>query len=92
MSLGFKGDSEAKITALKKLISTYKNSEYTDDAQYEIGVAYASDERYAEANDYFNQVIKLLRIKTLLQMLLSTERRTMQIWDNRTKLLLSLKV
>lgn len=47
MSLGFKGDSEAKITALKKLISTYKNSEYTDDAQYEIGVAYASDERYA---------------------------------------------
>ncbi|WP_336664439.1 tetratricopeptide repeat protein [Elizabethkingia meningoseptica] len=58
MSLGFKGDSEAKIAALKKLIADYKNSEYVDDAQYEIGVAYASDERYAEANDYFNQVIK----------------------------------
>ncbi|OPC35285.1 hypothetical protein BAX97_10325 [Elizabethkingia meningoseptica] len=58
MSLGFKGDSEAKIAALKKLIADYKNSEYADDAQYEIGVAYASDERYAEANDYFNQVIK----------------------------------
>ncbi|MDE5492412.1 tetratricopeptide repeat protein [Elizabethkingia meningoseptica] len=58
MSLGFKGDSEAKIAALKKLIADYKNSEYADDAQYEIGVAYASDERYAEGNDYFNQVIK----------------------------------
>ncbi|WP_407484935.1 tetratricopeptide repeat protein [Elizabethkingia miricola] len=66
MSLGFKGDSEAKITALKKLISTYKNSEYTDDAQYEIGVAYASDERYAEANDYFNQVIKTSPDKDLV--------------------------
>ena len=66
MSLGFKGDSEAKIAALKKLISTYKNSEYTDDAQYEIGVAYASDERYAEANDYFNQVIKTSPDKDLV--------------------------
>ncbi|AQX13505.1 hypothetical protein BAX94_07070 [Elizabethkingia meningoseptica] len=66
MSLGFKGDSEAKIAALKKLIADYKNSEYADDAQYEIGVAYASDERYAEANDYFNQVIKSSQDKDLV--------------------------
>ncbi|MCL1674998.1 tetratricopeptide repeat protein [Elizabethkingia meningoseptica] len=66
MSLGFKGDSEAKIAALKKLIADYKNSEYADDAQYEIGVAYASDESYAEANDYFNQVIKSSQDKDLV--------------------------
>ena len=58
MALGFKGDTEAKITMLKKLISQYKNSEYVDDAQYEIGVAYAAHDDYANSNEYFTQVIK----------------------------------
>lgn len=58
MALGFKGDTEAKITMLKKLISQYKNSEYIDDAQYEIGAAYAAHDDYANSNEYFTQVIK----------------------------------
>lgn len=58
MALGFKGDSVAKIAELKKLISTFKNSDYVDDAQYEIASAYASNDDFNNSNDYFNQVIK----------------------------------
>ena len=39
MAIGFKGDTEAKIVELKKLISNYKNSEYQDDAYYELGTS-----------------------------------------------------
>ncbi|MGC4129367.1 MAG: tetratricopeptide repeat protein [Bergeyella sp.] len=58
MALGFKGDTEAKITNLKNLILKYPNSEYADDAQYEIGTAYAAQEDYANSNEYFSKVIK----------------------------------
>ncbi len=58
MALGFKGDSVAKIETLKSLISKYPNSEYVDDANYEIGVAYASNDDFASSNDYFGRVIK----------------------------------
>ena len=58
MALGFKGDTEAKISNLKKLISQYKNSEYVDDAQYEIGTAYAANDDFNNSNEYFSQVIK----------------------------------
>lgn len=58
MALGFKGDTEAKISSLKKLISQYKNSEYIDDAQYEIATAYAANDDYNSSNDYFSQVIR----------------------------------
>ncbi|SFH97659.1 tetratricopeptide repeat protein [Halpernia frigidisoli] len=58
MALGFKGDSVGKIAELKKLISTFRNSDYTDDAQYEIASAYASNDDFNNSNDYFNQVIK----------------------------------
>ncbi|MGS0747668.1 tetratricopeptide repeat protein [Halpernia sp. GG3] len=58
MALGFKGDSVGKIAELKKLILTFKNSDYTDDAQYEIASAYASNDDFNNSNDYFNQVIK----------------------------------
>lgn len=57
MALGFKGDSVAKIAELKKLISTYKNSDYIDDAQYEIATAYASNDDFKTSNDYFSQLI-----------------------------------
>lgn len=57
MALGFKGDTEAKISELKKL-AQFENSEYFDDAQYEIGTAYAANDDYKTANDYFSQVIK----------------------------------
>ncbi|WP_285268934.1 tetratricopeptide repeat protein [Kaistella rhinocerotis] len=58
MALGFKGDTEAKISELKKLLVQFKNSEYTDDAQYEIATAYAANDDYSSSNDYFSQVIK----------------------------------
>ncbi|QCX54188.1 tetratricopeptide repeat protein [Elizabethkingia sp. JS20170427COW] len=58
LSLGFKGDSEAKISELKKLINQYKDSEYLDDAQYEIGIALSGDGKYSEANTYFEKVAK----------------------------------
>lgn len=58
MALGFKGDTVAKIAELKRLIYTFKNSEYVDDAQYEIATAYVSNDDFNSANDYFNQVIR----------------------------------
>lgn len=57
MALGFKGDNAAKITSLKNLISKYPNSEYVDDANYEIGSAYAAQEDFNNSNDYFTKVI-----------------------------------
>lgn len=66
MALGFKGDTVAKITELKKLISSYSNSEYKDDAQYEIGTAYASNDDFVNSNNYFDQVIKTSPDKDLI--------------------------
>jgi tetratricopeptide (TPR) repeat protein len=66
MALGFKGDTSAKITELKKLQAQYKNSEYWDDAQYEIGAAYAANDDFASSNDYFTQVIKASTDKDLV--------------------------
>ena len=34
------------------------NSEYVDDANYEIGVAYSSNDDFAKSNEYFERVIK----------------------------------
>ena len=66
MALGFKGDTEAKISNLKKLISQYKNSEYVDDAQYEIGTAYAANDDFNNSNEYFSQVIRTSSDKDLV--------------------------
>jgi len=66
MALGFKGDTVAKISELKKLISSYKNSEYIDDAQFEMGTAYAANDDFKNSNDYFSQVIKTSSDKDLV--------------------------
>ena len=58
MALGFKGDQAAKINSLKSLISKYPASEYQDDAEYEIGSAYAAQDDFANSNDYLSKVIK----------------------------------
>lgn len=58
LALGFKDSQAAKITALKQLLSTYPTSEYSDDAAYEIGVAYSVLEDYGNANSYFERAIK----------------------------------
>lgn len=66
MALGFKGDTVAKIAELKKLLAQYKNSEYFDDAQYEIATAYAANDDFKNSNDYFSQVIKTSTDKDLV--------------------------
>ncbi len=66
MALGFQGKGNEKIAALKGLISQYPNSDYADDAQYEIGVTYASLADYASANDYFGRVINKSADKDLV--------------------------
>src|SRR5699024_4288336 len=47
LALGFKNDNVSKISNLKSLISKYPSSEYVDDAQYEIGSAYAAEDDFA---------------------------------------------
>ncbi|ROI09993.1 hypothetical protein EGI11_04350 [Chryseobacterium sp. H3056] len=66
LALGFKGDTVAKIAELKKLLAQYKNSEYFDDAQYEIATAYAANDDFKTSNDYFTQVIKTSSDKDLV--------------------------
>ncbi|AZA84173.1 hypothetical protein C1637_16950 [Chryseobacterium lactis] len=66
MALGFKGDTQAKITNLKNLLTKYPDSEYYDDAQYEIGTAYAAQDDFANSNDYFGKVIKTSSDKDLI--------------------------
>ncbi|MCQ4034996.1 tetratricopeptide repeat protein [Kaistella montana] len=66
MALGFKGDTVAKIAELKKLLNQYKDSEYTDDAQYEIATAYAANDDFSNSNEYFSQVIRSSSDKDLV--------------------------
>ena len=66
LALGFKNDNVAKITNLKSLISKYPGSEYIDDAQYEIGVAYAAQDDFSNSNDFFGKVIKSSSDKDLV--------------------------
>ncbi|MCX8534033.1 tetratricopeptide repeat protein [Chryseobacterium luquanense] len=66
LALGFKNDNVAKITNLKSLISKYPGSEYIDDAQYEIGVAYAAQDDFINSNDFFGKVIKSSSDKDLI--------------------------
>jgi len=66
LALGFKDDNVAKITNLKSLISKYSASEYIDDAQYEIGVAYAAQNDFTNSNDFFGKVIKSSSDKDLI--------------------------
>ena len=58
MALGFKGDISGKITNLNTLISKYSHSDYLDDAWYELGTAYTSQNEYKVANDFFERVVK----------------------------------
>jgi TolA-binding protein len=66
LALGFKDDQAAKISNLKQLLSKYPNSEYVDDAQYEIGVAYSVQEDFNNSTDYFGKVVKTSTDKDLV--------------------------
>lgn len=58
MALGFAGNYQAKISSMKNLITQYPNSEYKDDAEYEIAVAYAEQNDFDNANSFFDKIIK----------------------------------
>lgn len=58
MVLGFKGDTASKISTMKGLIAQYPNSEYRDDAEYEIATSYADLNDFSNANSYFDNIIK----------------------------------
>lgn len=66
LALGFKGDTVAKISELKTLISKYPNSEYVDDASYEIATAYAQNDDFDQSNSYFDKVVKCSPDKDLV--------------------------
>lgn len=66
MALGFKGDTEAKISTLKNFFTQFPNSEYTDDAQYELGTAYAAQDDFVNSSLYFDKVIKTSTDKDLI--------------------------
>lgn len=66
LALGFKGDTEAKIATLKKLLAQYPKSEYKDEALYETASAYAANGQYKESNDYLSKVIKEAKDKNII--------------------------
>ena len=66
MALGFKGDISGKIANLNTLTSKYSHSDYLDDAWYELGTAYTSQNEYKVANDFFEKVVKNSTDKELI--------------------------
>ncbi|PIE50964.1 MAG: hypothetical protein CSA38_00385 [Flavobacteriales bacterium] len=66
MALGFQGKNEEKIKVLKNFTSSFSNSDYQDDAWYEIGVAYATKSDFKTSNTYFDKVIKKSEDKNLI--------------------------
>lgn len=66
MALGFQGNNAQKIITLQDLIKRYPDSDYQDDAYYEIGVAYATQSEFSKANENFAKVIKNSSDKDLI--------------------------
>ena len=58
VALGDLEKHNEKISALKSLLAQYPNSEYTDDAHYEMGVAYAMLLDYKNSDASFQKVLK----------------------------------
>jgi len=55
---GVQGDMENKISMLRKMLTSYSKSAYTDDALYEIGLTYNIIDKDNEAITYFQRVVK----------------------------------
>jgi len=58
ISYGVQGDMENKIATLRKMLTSYSKSTYTDDALYEIGLTYNVLNRDNDALTYFQRVVK----------------------------------
>ena len=55
---GVQGDMENKVATLRKMLTTYSKSAYTDDALYEIGTTFNVIDRDKDALEYFQRVVK----------------------------------
>jgi TolA-binding protein len=55
---GVQGEMDTKIATLRKLLTTYSKSNYTDDALYEIGLTFNVLDRDKDALAYFERVVK----------------------------------
>lgn len=58
ISYGVQGDMQNKINTLRKMLTSYSKSNYTDDALYEIGLTYNVIDRDSDALAYFQRVVK----------------------------------
>ncbi|HLP11714.1 MAG TPA: tetratricopeptide repeat protein [Flavobacteriales bacterium] len=58
MCAGFTSKREEKITMLKNLLSSYKNSRYVGDAKFEIADTYRLLEKKDEALEWYTKVMK----------------------------------
>jgi len=55
---GVQGDMENKIATLRKMLTTYSKSAYTDDALYELGLTFNVLNKDKDALSYFQRVVK----------------------------------
>lgn len=55
---GVQGEMDSKITTMRKLLTSYSKSSYSDDALYEIGLTYNVIDKDNEALSYFQRVVK----------------------------------
>ncbi len=58
ISYGVQGDMTNKIANLRKLLTSYPKSTYTDDALYEIGLTFNVIDKDSDALTYFQRVVK----------------------------------
>ncbi len=58
ISYGVQGDMDKKIATLRKMLTSYSKSAYTDDALYEIGLTFNVLDRDNDALSYFQRVVK----------------------------------
>jgi TolA-binding protein len=58
ISYGVQGDMDNKIATLRKMLTSYSKSAYTDDALYEIGLTFNVLDKDSDALSYFQRVVK----------------------------------
>jgi len=54
---GIRGNYAAKLQLLNQLTSQYPNSRFQNDANYEKGLTYMTEEKYAQAIPYFEKIL-----------------------------------
>lgn len=57
MSYGFKGENDAKITSLKKLVTNHTDSQLQDDALFQIATTYTTINNSSQAQKTYNSLL-----------------------------------